>query len=98
MRFESHPRKDRANRKKHGLSLKFAEELDWNRMMTRLEDWRGEERWFGLAPKDERLYAIAFTVREEFEDDAIVEVVRVISLRDATKAEETHYAQENRRR
>ncbi|HUN73365.1 MAG TPA: BrnT family toxin [Steroidobacteraceae bacterium] len=95
MRFEFDARKDRANRKKHGLSLEFAERLDWNAMAVRIEERRGEERWFGLALAEGRLYSIAFTVRDEHEDRETVEVVRPISLRRATKAEERRYATES---
>ncbi len=94
MRFEFDAKKDRANRKKHGLSLEFAEKLDWNAMVTRIDETRGEERWFGIAPAAGRLYSIAFTVRDEKEDEKPVEVVRPISLRRATKAEEKRYEKE----
>ena len=95
MRFEFDAKKDRANSKKHGLSLRFAEQLDWNAMVTRIDDARGEERWFGIGPAAGRLYSVAFTVRDEHENDEPVEVVRPISLRRATKAEEKRYEEES---
>ncbi len=92
VKFEFDPKKDAANRKKHGISLAFAERLDWNAMVTRVDSRHDEERWFGIAPSAGQLYSVAFTVREEKEDNKIEEVVRSISLRRATKAEEKEYA------
>jgi len=97
MRFEFDAKKDRANQKKHGLSLSFAAELDWNAMVTRIDERHGEERWFGIAPRAGRLYSVVFTVREEQEDDEVIEVLRPISLRRATKTEEKDYAEESNR-
>jgi uncharacterized DUF497 family protein len=66
-------------------------------MVTRIDERHGEERWFGLAPSEGRIYSVASTVREEHEDDKVVEVVRPISLRRATKTEEKDYDEESNR-
>ena len=51
MKIEFDPAKDSRNRKKHGLSLEFAEELDWDAMVMEPDDSQdyGEERWLGTA-------------------------------------------------
>jgi uncharacterized protein len=98
MKFEFDPKKDAANRKKHGLSLGLAAELDWNAMVTRVDDGHGEERWFGIAPSAGQLYSVVFTVREEQQGRQIDEVVRPISLRRATKPEEQDYGKKTRKR
>ncbi len=93
MEIEFDTAKDRRNRKKHGLSLGFAAELDWDLMHAVTDDSQdyGEERWIGIAPKGNRLYAVVFTVNEE-ED----ETMRVISLRRATNSEIEAYERKTR--
>ena len=53
MKIEFDLPKDSRNRKKHGLSLEFAEELDWDAMLVQVDDsqYYGEERWLGTAPE-----------------------------------------------
>lgn len=92
MRFEFDRTKDKRNRTKHGLSLGFAERLDWNAMLARVDDreYYGEERWVGVAPQGGRLYTAVFTVLDE-------ETVRMISLRRATNREIEHYERQSRK-
>jgi len=87
MRFEFDPKKNRANRKKHGLSLGFAAELDWDQMVLQVQHHEGEERWLGLAPSGEHLYAIAFTMDDATDE----ETIRPISLRRASNQEKDDY-------
>lgn len=57
MECEFDQQKDETNRDKHGVSLNFGRELDWNAMSV-MEDEagdQGEERWIGIAPEGERL-------------------------------------------
>lgn len=98
MEFEFDATKDKKNRKKHGLSLDFAAELDWNVMVTRVDDDHGEERWFGIAPGKGQLYSIVFSIREEQKGKQPDEIVRPISLRRATKPEEQEYGKKIRKR
>jgi uncharacterized DUF497 family protein len=55
--FELDPKKDEANRGRHGVSLDLARELDGNAMQVTLDDASepNEERWIGIAPKADRL-------------------------------------------
>jgi uncharacterized DUF497 family protein len=57
VKVEFNPKKDEANRDKHGISLGLASELDWNTMMVQVDDAEnyGEDRWIGIAPKDDRM-------------------------------------------
>jgi uncharacterized protein len=87
--FEFDPKKDEANRRQHGVSLDLARELDWNAMQVTLDDASqpDEERWIGIAPKDDRLYVTVYTVRGE-------DTMRIISLRAATNTEIRRYEQQ----
>lgn len=92
MEIEFDPTKDAANRKKHGVSLDLARELDWNAMLITEDDATdyGEERWTGIAPKGDRLYTLVYTERG-------AETMRVISLRHATNPEIRRYEQQGRK-
>jgi|KBSSwiStaDraftv2_1062776.scaffolds.fasta_scaffold00172_37 uncharacterized DUF497 family protein len=92
MEIEFDPAKDRRNRKKHGLSLGFAAELDWDAMLMEADGSQhyGEERWFGIAPNEDKLYAVAFTVLED-------EIMRIINVRRATNSEVRRYETQGRK-
>jgi uncharacterized DUF497 family protein len=82
------PRKDRSNRKKHGLSLDDAGRLDWDEMIAWVDDSQGygEERWVGIAPLGNgSLHTVVFTEIDQ-------ETARVISLRPSTNQEIRTYA------
>ena len=93
MKIEFDPAKDSRNRKKHGLSLGFAAELDWDAMQIEPDDSQdfGEERWLGVAPAGGELYAVVFTSRN---DD---ETMRIISLRRASNSEVRRYETQGRK-
>lgn len=87
MRIEFDPVKDSVNRGKHGVSLALAEELDWDAALVWVDDRfeYGELRMIALAPKTEILYYVAFVDRGE--------LLRIISLRRATRREVKHYVE-----
>jgi len=87
VRIEFDPAKDAANQAKHGVSLAFAGELDWDAALVWIDDRIGydELRMIGLAPKTEILYYVAFVDRGETR--------RIISLRRANRREVKHYVQ-----
>ena len=87
MRIEFDPAKDRANRADHGVSLAFAEQLDWDAALVWIDDRfeYAELRMIALAPETETLYYVAFVERGN--------VRRIISLRRATRREVKHYVQ-----
>ncbi len=81
-------KKDAANVKKHGVSLRLSCEIDWGNLAAVHDDRvdYGEDRYSGTALIARRLYVVVFTIR----DDAL----RVISLRKATRLEIKRYENE----
>jgi len=53
MRIEFDPAKDSANKRKHGVSLALAEELDWDAALVWIDVRFGNDEWrmIALAPK-----------------------------------------------
>ncbi len=65
MDLEFEPKKDVANRRKHGVSLMAAEDIDLDRA-TIIEDRRadcGERRYIAFARLNDRLHCLWFTWR-----------------------------------
>ena len=87
MQIEFDPAKDSANKRKHGVSLALAEELDWDAALVWIDVRFGNDEWrmIALAPKTGILYYVAFVDRGE--------VRRIISLRRANRREVKHYVQ-----
>jgi uncharacterized DUF497 family protein len=90
MRFEWDPRKDKANREKHGISFELAQRVFDDPSHLSLQDRHesGEERWqtLGLIGP----HAILL-VAHTYEDENGEETVRIISARKATRAERRLY-------
>jgi uncharacterized protein len=88
MKIEFDQVKDRINRREHdGLSLGFAEFLDWENALVWLDERFSydEIRMVALSPSENKLYYVAFVDRGE--------VRRVISLRYATRSEVKKYVE-----
>jgi len=85
MRIEFDPKKDAANLAKHGVSLGVAYELDWTAALVWVDDRfeYDELRMIALAPRADTLYYVACVDRGD--------VMRIISLRRATRREVRHY-------
>ena len=90
MKVEFDGEKDRANRRKHGISLAAAAEMDFLVAQIIPDDRRdyGEARLWAVAPIGGRLHVLTFTMRGE--------VVRAISLRRANERERRRYEQRDR--
>lgn len=88
MEIEFDPVKDANNRRKHGISLAQAADLDWDACLERIDDREnyGEIRYVGIAPLADRLYVVVYTERGA--------VTRIISLREATQREYDYYVRE----
>ncbi|WGF89064.1 BrnT family toxin [Marinivivus vitaminiproducens] len=87
MRIEFDPAKDVENRRKHGVSLMAAADMDFDTALVR-EDTRfdyGELRYLAAGMIGDRLHMLAFTMRGQ--------VLRVISLRVANRKERRDYGQ-----
>lgn len=87
MPIEFDPAKDAVNRAKHGVSLSFASELDWEAALVWVDDRfeYGEARMIALAPQTSILYFVAFVDRGASR--------RIISLRRANRREVKHYVE-----
>ena len=87
MKIEFDPAKDEANQTKHGVSLSFAGELDWESALVWVDDRfeYSEARMIALALRTNILYYVAFVDRGEGR--------RIISLRRANRREVKHYVQ-----
>ena len=87
MRFEWDERKNQANIRKHGLDFADVEEIFRGGLLadpdTR-EDY-GEKRWSGLGTISGRIVKVVFVEREQG-------ILRIISLRKATRREQKEYA------
>lgn len=85
------PKKDKANKRKHGISLSRAEDFDFEEALYIIDDREdyGEIRFRVIGLLDTRLYTLVFADEEEGDN------MRAISLRKATKHEAKEY-KENR--
>ncbi len=84
--IEFDPRKDITNMKKHGVSLRDAESLEWELLLAE-QDTRyeyDEIRMIGYAPIGYRVFCVVYTERGD--------IRRIISLRKANKREVKKYA------
>jgi uncharacterized DUF497 family protein len=85
---EFDPTKDAKNIRDHGISLRRAEEFDFDAANFDIDDREdyGEVRWNAIGFLHGRLYSLTFT---ELADG----VIRAISLRKATTPERKRYGQ-----
>lgn len=99
MRFEWDEAKNLSNRRKHGVSFEEAAAVFRDPLCVSVQDRieGGELRWQTLGLVEGiLLLVVVHTVREEGEDDTLVEVIRIISARLATRKERRRYEEENR--
>jgi uncharacterized DUF497 family protein len=87
MEIEFDPVKDAANQLKHGVSLAFAKDLQWEDALAWLDERHdyGEVRMIALAPNTNVIYCVVFVDRDTTR--------RIISLRRANRREVKHYVQ-----
>ncbi len=87
MQIEFDPAKDALNVKNHGLSLVVASDIEWDLLISHsdntLHDYY-EQRMIGFAPIGRDVYCVVFVERCE-------DVLRIISLRKATRQEVKNY-------
>jgi uncharacterized DUF497 family protein len=100
--FEWDEAKDRCNQRKHGISFEQASQVFRDPLHVTVTDRvvDGEQRWktLGMVKRSagkHLLLQVAHTVCEETEEDSIVEVVRIISARNASPGERKSYEDEN---
>lgn len=96
--FEWDDAKDLSNQRKHGFSFDeamavFGDPLHVS-VQDRIED--GEARWQTVGTIDGSvLLAVAHTIKEELDRGVWIEVIRIISVRRATRKERRRYEDEN---
>ncbi len=88
MKFTFDSAKDAENIAKHGISLKRAEDFDFEAAIHQIDDSQdyGEVRWNALGWLDAILHSYTFTLQGEN--------IRSISLRKASRQERKYYAEE----
>src|SRR5262245_59873848 len=88
MRFEWDDDKQAENLRKHGIDLADAEAIFQHPCLTRLDtrEEYGEDRWCSLGMLQGRVVVLVYTER-------LPDIIRVISLRKATRRERTKYDQ-----
>lgn len=86
MKIDFDPAKDAKNRKKHGVSLALAAEMEWETALiwTDARVDYGEDRQIGVGYIGMRLFTVVFVDRHHGP--------RIISLRQATRTEIERYA------
>ncbi|HUH62047.1 MAG TPA: BrnT family toxin [Terracidiphilus sp.] len=90
IRFSWDERKNRANRRKHGVSFENATRVFRDRFIILLQDREaeGELRWQAIGKaRDSVLLLVAHTYEEDDEEERI----RIISAREATPREAASY-------
>jgi uncharacterized DUF497 family protein len=97
IRFEWDEIKNRANQRKHGVSFEVAARLFADPFAVSEQDRveGGERRWRTIGLVEGRLLLlVAHTAREADEEGGLVEIVRIISARPATRQERRRYEEE----
>ncbi len=90
MRFEWDIEKERINRAKHGFGFEIGEEVFADPLLTSKPDafYNGEERWKTLGLVQEAVVFMVVHTYTELEDDVLI---RIISVRKATRHERREY-------
>ncbi len=103
IRFEWDETKNLSNQRKHGVSFEEACQVFRDPLYVSVQDRieGGEQRWQTLGMVEGLLLlTVAHTVREGLEDGRLshsnlVDVIRIISARPATRKERRRYEDEN---
>jgi uncharacterized protein len=92
VRFEWHKAKNRSNKRKHGIDFETAQlvfdDPHCISFVERIND--GEERWHAIGSVED---IIVIVVVHTYREEALDEVIRIISARRATRHERKLYAQ-----
>lgn len=99
IRFEWDEAKNLANQRKHKIKFELATRVFQDPLFVSIKDRvvDGEQRWqtFGKV-EDSLILMVAHASWEEDADAGLIEVIRVISARQATRKERETYEVENR--
>jgi len=98
LRFEWDEAKNLANQRKHGIRFEDATQVFKDPLHLLVEDREvdGERRWhaFGMT-MDAVVLAVVHTTSEERQDGSWLEVVRIISARQASRKEKKVYEEQD---
>ena len=97
--FEWDEAKNLANQRKHGVSFEEASRVFFDPLCCSVKEriQNGEQRWRTYGQVEGLvLLVVAHTVREENRQGELIEVIRLISARRATRKEQRYYEEENR--
>jgi len=91
VRFEWDDRKNESNLKKHGVDFETASLVFLDPWFVMEEDWAedGEVRWRTIGEVDGE--ALLLVIHLLADDEEGIELVRIISARDATREERRRY-------
>ena len=98
IRFEWDETKNLSNQRKHGVSFEEACQVFRDPLYVSVQDRieGGELRWQTLGMVEGLLLlTVAHTVEEELADGSLLDVIRIISARPATRKERRRYEDEN---
>ena len=98
-RFEWDTAKAASNLRKHGVSFETAIRVFADPFALSVQDRieGGEQRWQILGVVEGYyMLLVVHTMRDEDEDGQLVEVIRIISAREADRRERRRYEQESR--
>ncbi len=100
MRFEWDEAKNRFNQRKHGISFEEASQVFVDPLVVSVRDRivYGEERWQTIGDVGGCvLLIVAHTVSDANEHGEIIEVMRIISARRASRKERQRYEEDENR-
>ena len=98
IRFEWDEAKNLSNQRKHGVSFEQATQVFLDPLFVSVKDriQDGEQRWRTIGEVEgSMLLFVAHTVRELDEHGMMIEVMRIISARHASRKERRLYEDEN---
>ncbi len=98
IRFEWDEAKNLVNQRKHGVSFEVASRVFLDPLSISVKDRieHGEERWRTYGEVEGIvLLMVAHTVYEKDEHGGTIEVIRIISARQASRKERQRYEEEN---
>lgn len=99
IRFEWDETKNLSNQRKHGVSFEEASQVFFDPLFVSVKDRvvNGEQRWQTFGEVEScLLLMVAHTAREADEYGEMIEVMRIVSARRASRKERQRYEDENR--
>lgn len=99
IRFEWDDAKNATNQRKHGISFEEATETFDDPLYLLIEDRDkdGEVRWHAIgSTSDGLMLMVVHTILEEKDSNKLIDIIRIISARRATRKEKRTYEEQHR--